>query len=386
MQYRTFGRLGWQVSALGFGAMRLPPLGSRGQIDEPEAQRMIRYAIDRGVNYVDTGWRYHDGHSEPFLGRALSDGYRDKVYLATKLWWGEIHEPADFDRHLNEQLDRLQTDHLDVYLLHGMREQRWAHLRDMGVLEFAERAKADGRIRTLGFSFHDSLEVFRQVVDAYDDWGMCQIQYNFMNETHQAGTEGLEYAASKGIATVIMEPLLGGRLVSPPAPIQAIWDAAPVKRDPVDWAFSWLWNKPQVSLALSGMSTMQHVKDNLRYADSAAIGALSDDDLAAVAQAQDAYQSLTPVPCTTCGYCMPCPNGVDIPRNFSLLNGGVMYADLNDGRQRYHMMPEEARASACIACGECEIKCPQHIPISDWMPVVDEVLGQGKVFSPDMAP
>ena len=228
--------------------------------------------------------------------------------------------------------------------------------------------------------------MFRQVVDAYDDWGMCQIQYNFMNETHQAGTEGLEYAASKGIATVIMEPLLGGRLVSPPAPIQAIWDAAPVKRDPVDWAFSWLWNKPQVSLALSGMSTMQHVKDNLRYADSAAIGALSDDDLAAVAQAQDAYQSLTPVPCTTCGYCMPCPNGVDIPRNFSLLNGGVMYADLNDGRQRYHMMPEEARASACIACGECEIKCPQHIPISDWMPVVDEVLGQGKVFSPDMAP
>ena len=299
---------------------------------------------------------------------------------------GEIHQPADLDRHLDEQLAKLQTDHLDVYLLHGMREQRWAYLREMGVIEWAEKAKADGRIRALGFSFHDSLSVFREIVDAYDGWDMCQIQYNYMNEDHQAGTQGLEYAAAKGLAVVIMEPLLGGKLVAPPPAIQSIWDAAPTQRDPVEWAFQWLWNKPEIAITLSGMSTMQHVEDNLRYADRAAIGGLSAAELDCVAQAQRAYRSLTPIPCTTCGYCMPCPNGVDIPRNFSLLNNGVMYADLDDARRRYAQSPEETIAGACIACGECEPKCPQHIPISDWMPVVDDVLGQEQSFDPAIAP
>ena len=386
MRYRQFGHLGWQVSALGFGAMRLPTLGAREQIDEPEAMRMVRHAIDQGLNYLDTGYGYHGGNSERFLGRALQDGYRDRVYLATKMWWREINEPSDFDRHLDEQLTKLQTDHLDVYLLHGLRAERWAHLSSQGVLEWAEKAKAEGRIRALGFSFHDSLDMFKQIADAYDGWDMCQMQYNYMNEQHQAGTEGLEYAAAKGLAVVIMEPLLGGKLVNPPEPVQALWKQAPTPRGAAEWALTWLWNKPEVALVLSGMSTMEQVEDNLRSADRSGVGLLSKEELALVARVRDAYADLTPIPCTTCGYCMPCPNGVDIPRNFSTMNTGVMYDKLAEARPRYEHMDEAMRASACVQCRTCEEKCPQNILISEWMPIVHDVLGEGMAFDPSAAP
>ena len=243
MRYRTFGKLDWRPSALGFGAMRLPTIdGDLARIDEPEATRMIRHAIDRGVNYVDTAWPYHRSTSEPFLGHALRDGYRQRVKLATKLPCWLVKEAADFDRFLDQQLERLATNRIDFYLLHALDGERWPMMRDLGVLDWAERATADGRIGHLGFSFHDKYEAFQGIVDAYDGWTFCQIQYNYMDEEEQAGTHGLNYAADKGLAVVVMEPLRGGMLAGDvPEPVEAIWDAAPLRRSPADWALQWLW-------------------------------------------------------------------------------------------------------------------------------------------------
>jgi uncharacterized protein len=248
MRYRTFGKLDWRPSALGFGAMRLPTIGGDpAQIDEPEATRMIRYAIDCGVNYVDTAWPYHRSTSEAVVGRVLQDGYRERVKLATKLPCWLVKEPADFDRFLDEQLARLQTERVDFYLLHALDAERWPAMRDLGVLDWAERTMTDGRIGRLGFSFHDKYEVFQEIVDAYDGWGFCQIQYNYMDEQEQAGVRGLNYAAEKGLAVIIMEPLRGGMLagIPPrgiPEPVQAIWDAASLRRSSADWALQWVRN------------------------------------------------------------------------------------------------------------------------------------------------
>jgi predicted aldo/keto reductase-like oxidoreductase len=250
----------------------------------------------------------------------------------------------------------------------------------------ADRAIADGRVRYMGFSFHDTFEMFKTVIDGYDNWTMCQFQYNYMNEDYQAGTKGLQYAASKGLATVIMEPLLGGKLANPPQPIQAVWDSAPQRRTPVEWAMRWLWHKPEVSVVLSGMSTMQHVVENVASASASGVNILSEQELSLVAQVRDKYDELCPIPCTQCAYCMPCPNGVDIPRNFATFNNGVMYNAFADARRRYGRMPEEARASACIQCRQCEDLCPQDILISEWMSVVHEVLAEGRPFGECVVP
>ena len=380
MQYRKFGKLGWQVSALGFGCMRLPTKGSYAEIDEPEATRMLHYAIDHGVNYIDTAYGYHDGNSERVVGRALKGGYRERVKLATKLPPWHVKTAADFDRLFNEQLDKLQTDYLDLYLLHSLSAESWAKIRDLGVLEWAEGIRASGRIRALGFSFHDKLEVFKEIVDYYDKWDFCQIQYNYMGENEQAGTEGLQYAASKGLAVVIMEPLLGGSLVNPPEPIKAMWETAPVKRSPADWALQWLWNKPEVSVVLSGMSTMQQVIENVESASRSGIGSLTAEEVALVKRVGERYHTLKPIPCTGCEYCMTCPQGVNIPRNFAIYNNGYMYNSLQGARDEYKEMSEDSRADVCIACRECESKCPQHILISEWMPQVHAVLGEGKPY------
>ena len=385
MNYRRFGKLDWQASALGFGCMRLPTVGGdRSQIDEPLATRMVRYAIDHGVSYLDTAYPYHGGESERFLGRALQDGYRERVRLATKLPVRMVERTEDFDRFLNEQLAKLQTEQIDYYLFHGLRAPRWQTVQELGLLREAERALADGRIRSLGFSFHDTFEVFREILDGYDGWTFCQFQYNYMNEDYQAGTAGLKYAAAKGLATVIMEPLLGGKLANPPAPIQALWDSAQTRdypRMPVEWALQWLWNKPEVSVVLSGMSAMEHVVENVASAGRSGVGLLSTEELALVERVRQKYDELCPIPCTACGYCMPCPNGVDIPRNFATFNNGVMYNAFDEARQRYNRwMPEERRASACIQCRECEELCPQDIPISEWMTVVEQVLGEGRAY------
>jgi predicted aldo/keto reductase-like oxidoreductase len=338
---------------------------------------MLHYAIDRGLNYVDTAYPYHRGNSERFVGRALKGGYRDRVKLATKLPSWRIEGPEDFDRYLDEQLIKLQCEHIDLYLLHALHRKSWHKLRDFDVIKWAEGAIADGRIGHLGFSFHDDYAAFQEIVDAHD-WTFCQIQYNYMDIETQAGTRGLEYAASKGLAVVIMEPLLGGLLVDPPAQVQEIWDSAPVRRSPADWALQWLWDQPEVSVVLSGMTTMQHVRENVASAEASKIDALTEEERALFARVREKYRELFPIPCTMCEYCLPCPSGVKIPRVFEILNSSAAYGKLEEARRLYEWLPEAQRGSACEQCRQCEDLCPQQIPISELMEPVHEVLGEGK--------
>ena len=365
MQYRKFGKMDVEVSALGFGTMRLP-VNEDGSIREEEAIRMIRDAIDHGVNYVDTAYPYHNRMSEVLTGKALQDGYREKVYLATKLPMWAMNSEEDFDRILNEQLEKLQTDHIDFYLFHALNRERYEkQVVGMNLLAKAEAAKAAGKIRHIGFSFHDDFAAFKEIVDGYD-WEFCQIQYNYINTNYQAGTEGLRYAAEKGLGVVIMEPLLGGKLANPPQPVQ---DVLPKDRTPVEWAFDFLWNQPEVSLLLSGMSTHQQAEDNWQYAEKAAVGMLTDADVEMLKQAKAAYDSLALVPCTNCKYCMPCPFGLWIPKLFEIYNE-VPYISAEHAAKSY--AGQEVKADACRKCHRCEQYCPQNIKISERMTEIAE--------------
>ncbi len=351
--------------------MRLPIRGKESEIDESAAIGMMRYAFDQGVNYVDTAYVYHGGNSETVVGKALAGGYREKVSVATKLPLWSVNSLDDCERFLGEQLGRLATDHIDFYLLHCVQKKNWGKMQSLGVLEWAEKARAAGRIGHIGFSFHDTFEVFKEVVDDYD-WEFCQLQYNYVNESVQAGTAGVQYAAGKGLGVIVMEPLFGGTLANPPAPIRKIWDSVSPQCDPVDTALQWLWNKPEVSLVLSGMSTLEQVRQNIASAGRCGVGSMRPQVLDVVARAQREYERLSPIPCTRCGYCMPCPHGVDIPVNFELYNNVSVFQGNSVGlcRNLYMMLPEGQRASACIDCGTCEEQCPQHIMVSDMLPKV----------------
>ena len=380
MQYRNFGKLDWKVSALGFGAMRLPTTdGGRlsPNIVEDEAVPMIRHAIDNGVNYVDTAYPYHGGRSEIVVGNALLDGYREKVKLATKLPLWTLESAADFDRLLGEQLQKLQTDHIDCYLFHALDRRRWRDIvLKFNLLERAEAALADGRIRHLGFSFHDDYDSFEAIVKGSDLWSFCQIQYNYMDTKNQAGTRGLKLAADKGLAVVVMEPLLGGRLVDPPKDVRETMERSPIRRSAAEWALQWLWDQPEVSVVLSGMTTMAQVEENLLSADRSRIHGFGEAEQALIARVTEQYRARTVIPCNRCNYCMPCPNGVDIPGNFDQFNYAHLFDDLAGARFKYQAFLKEAeRSSACIACGTCEELCPQKIAISEWMPKVTALLG-----------
>ena len=329
MQYRPFGKLDFQVSALGFGAMRLPT--QDGKIDEPEAPRMLRYAIDHGVNYVDSAYPYHGGNSERVRGqrapgRLPGQGQAgdQAAGLATSTGGQTLTGCS------TSSSSKLQTDHVDFYLLHGLRLREAGPRCAIWACSSGPRGRiADGRIGHLGFSFHDELRcALKEIVDAYDGWTMCQIQYNYMDVENQAGTQGLQYAASKGLAVVIMEPLLGGKLTNPPEPCRELWDGAPRAAHAGEWALQWLWNQPEVSIVLSGMSTMEQVEQNVasaerleRVADGGGPGAGGPG--------ARGLSALCAIPCTQCRYCMPCPNGVDIPYNFKLYNDGLMYEGEN---------------------------------------------------------
>lgn len=371
MQYRKFGSIDFQVSALGFGAMRLPVIAEdSGKIDEKNALKMLHYAIEQGVNYIDTAYPYHDGQSEPFVGKALSqDGYRNKVKIATKMPCWLIQEPGDCEKYLDEQLAKLQTDHIDFYLLHALFSERWQSMKHHRVLDWAEQAVQKGKIGHIGFSFHDSFKLFKEIVDSYDQWGLCQIQYNYMNEDVQAGMRGLQYAADKGIAVVIMEPLLGGILANPPMTIQKVFED--YEANPADIALRWLWNKPEVACVLSGMSDFEQVEKNLRYAEKSGIGKLTAVEDKLVDEVKARFRAKNLIPCTKCRYCMPCPNQVNIPHNFELYNQAFIYEEDSLSRTHYNYhTPEAHKASACVQCKICEEKCPQHIKISDWMPKI----------------
>jgi hypothetical protein len=385
MQYRNFGKLDFRVSALGFGAMRLPTKKIQGpgnrldnQIDEDEAIKMIRYAIDMGVNYVDTAYGYHGGQSEILVGKALKDGYRSKTKLATKSPVWLIHKPEDFDRLLDEQLGKLQTEYIDFYLLHAINDHSWKNtVLKHDVLARAEAAKKAGKIKHIGFSYHGDPDSFIEIVDGYDKWDFCQIQYNYMDIDNQAGTRGLKHAASKGLAVVIMEPLLGGRLANPPTDIRAIMDESGSGRSAAAWGLEWLWNQPEVSVVLSGMSTMEQIQENIASADRSGVGKLSESELDIIERVRKKYNERAAIPCTGCNYCMPCPNNVNIPRNFSIYNDAMIHDDLAGARVTYNNFFDKANhAGECVQCRVCEEKCPQSIPISEWLQKVEETLGK----------
>jgi uncharacterized protein len=370
MLYRHAARVGEELSILGFGAMRLPVCdGKPERIDEDKAQAMVDYAIRNGVNYFDTAYVYHAampfgaGMSEIFLGKALK-AQRNKVNIATKLPTWFVSSRADMERYLNEQLERLQTDHIDFYLVHALTGELWKKVSQAGIREFLEAAKADGRIRHAGFSYHDEPAEFKPIVDGYD-WSFCQIQYNFMDEEFQAGRAGLEYAASKGLAVVVMEPLRGGGLTDRvPREVQAVWDKAEQKRRPAEWALRFVWNRPEVTVVLSGMSTASQLEENVSLAGEGAPNSLTAAELGIIEQAKKFYLSRIAVNCTNCGYCMPCPLGVQIPANFMQLNNLAVFGDEGGANFFYfHILKPEQRAPHCDECGQCEHVCPQHIPI-----------------------
>jgi uncharacterized protein len=377
MLYRKMPKNRDELSILGFGCMRLPI--KDGKIDEERATQQVRYAINNGVNYIDTAWPYHMGESEPLLGRALSEGYREKVKLATKLpsWTVKSHE--DMDRILNIQLERLRTNHIDYYLVHGLVGALWDKMEKLNVLDFLERAKKEGRIINAGFSFHGSIDDFKRIVDAYP-WEFCQIQYNFLDEKNQAGTEGLEYAAKKALGVIIMEPLRGGKLTNPiPPSVQDLWNESPVKRTPAEWALRWIWNHPEVTVVLSGMNEEAHIEENLKIANEAYPNSLTEAELQLVKRVEKKYRELMKVGCTGCRYCSPCPSGVDIAGCFEIYDNFCLSGNEKEAKLMYAAKPGgiirgdiPGYASQCVQCGQCIEKCPQHLDIPTFLKFVAE--------------
>ena len=366
MKYRPMGKLGIKSSAFGLGCMRFNGTASGDSvIDEQKAVSLIRRAIDGGVTYIDTAYVYLDKTSEIVLGKALQDGYRDKVTIATKVPPDLVNSRADMEVILAEELKKLQTDHIDFYLMHAMNKQKWEHMKAIGAPQFFDDMKREGKIRYKCFSFHGPYEEFEYILNDWD-WDMCQIQYNYMDINNQAGTKGLELAGSKGIPVVIMEGLLGGRLANAPDNVQALYDAFPVKRSPVEWAFRWLCNHPEVSVVLSGCNEAKQIDENLRIFDTVDTGIMSAEELELMDNVRAAYISRTKIGCTGCRYCMPCPNGVNIPGVFSVWNNVSLYGiDPKDDWGFRMIMDKDAGADKCLACGACEAACPQHLNIID---------------------
>lgn len=368
MQYRYFTKDKLKVSVLGFGCMRFPiENGDSALIEENKATEMLHYAIDNGVNYIDTAYPYHQGNSESFVGRALSNGYREKVYLATKLpvWLCNTYE--DFEKYLDEQLERLKTDYIDFYLLHSLNEKSWNNIVDLKIFDFIEEAKTKGKIKYIGFSFHDELPVFKSIIDSYN-WDFCQIQLNYMDRQYQAGIAGLEYAIEKDISVVIMEPIKGGKLATASNEIQDIWNKSKVKKTAAQWALEWIYNFPDLSVVLSGMSTLEQVEENIETSKGALANSLSEEDLKLVDEVTSLYEKNIKVACTSCEYCLPCPEGVAIPSIFDMYNNIYVYGTEENSKDRYQSLIKAAKdSSKCVECGICEGLCPQHLQIIQYL-------------------
>ncbi len=374
MNHRAFPKIpGLDVSILGFGAMRLPVLdGDHAKIDEEAATRLLHDAIRGGVNYIDTAWVYHGGQSEPFLGRALQGGWREKVQLATKCPVWDMNAEADFERVLDQQLEKLQTKRIDFYLLHSLSAGPWEKVKSLHGLRALERARADGRIGHLGFSFHGAGEEFKKIVDEYD-WEFTQIQLNYVDQAFQAGMEGLRHAAARRVGVIVMEPLRGGALATAPAPVRELLGRSGRRWSPAEWALRWVWNQPEVTTVLSGMGKPEQVVDNVQAATAAA--PLSPADLSTIAEAKRFYEERMAVPCTTCGYCQPCPSGVAIADVFNSWNTAKMFGD-GQGEWMYKtfQLGSGSGADKCQECGDCETRCPQHIAIGEKLQVAHEFL------------
>lgn len=358
MLYRVNPKNNDKLSALGFGCMRFAK-------DEKEVEKQIIYAIEQGVNYFDTAYIYPN--SEVILGRVLAKGYRDRVKIATKLPPYMVKKYDDLDKIFNTELERLQTNYIDYYFIHMLTDvNTWTRLVDLGILEWIKDKKQKGQIINIGFSYHGGKEEFVKLVDIYD-WEFCMIQYNYLDENNQAGKSGLQYASSKGLPVMIMEPLRGGKLVSNlPKEVYELFDKAKEKRSPAEWAFRWLWNQPEVTLVLSGMNSMEMIEENIRVASDTLPNTFSDDEFQLFKKVRHILNEKIKIPCTGCNYCMPCPAGVDIPTCFSCFNDREIESKTT-ANVKYIMQTslktKAQNASLCTQCGNCEKHCPQKIEI-----------------------
>ena len=368
MVYRNVGNTGVRLSPLGFGMMRLPK-------DEDVAIKMVREAINEGINYIDTAYGYLDGKSEGITGRALADGYRDKVYLATKMPVWLVKKEQDFDTILKEQLKRLQTDQIDFYLLHALDQKKWEIVKEFNLIEKMKEAREAGKIGYIGFSFHDTIDLFKEIVDSFDGWDFCQIQLNYMDTEYQAGIEGLKYASDKGLGVIIMEPLRGGFLAEVPGNVKEEFASCKEASDRsvIEWALDFLWDMPEVGTVLSGMSTPEQAMQNVEYAKRSNVGMLSESEHKTIKKVQDLFRKYNTVPCTGCSYCMPCPQGVAIPQSFAAYNEAFRDKNYEKAKRQYDTWTVcfGRQADACVGCCECESKCPQGIKISEMLKKVD---------------
>ncbi|WP_048187940.1 aldo/keto reductase [Methanobacterium paludis] len=370
-----------EISALGFGAMRLPT--KNGRIDKEEAKKQIYYAIDNGVNFIDTALPYHGGSSELFLGEILQGEYRKKVKLCTKIPSWSVKKHEDMEKYLVTQLEKLQTDYIDYYLIHNLTEGGFFRLKELGIIEFLESAKKKGKIKHIGFSFHDNKEAFKKIVDAYR-WDICLIQYNFLDETNQAGTEGLKYAASKGISVIAMEPLKGGILAGEvPENALNIWNKSNIKRTPAEWALRWVLNHPEITCVISGMGQLKQVEENIKVSNETLPNSIPAEEIKLYDEVKEVYRELMKVDCTGCGYCMPCPQGVDIPQSFNLYNHKHMFKSNNASFMYLTglggvMSGKQANAGLCNQCGKCAKACPQKLDVPILLKEVSQDMeGQG---------
>lgn len=363
MKMRKMGKLGIEVSAFGLGCMRFPMKkdeNGKDVVDESVSTAVIRAAIDGGVNYVDTAYVYSGGCNERHVAHALRDGYRDKVYLATKLPIWLCGSRADMERYFEEQCANLETDHIDFYLVHSLNAESWRKARENGVREFLDELKKSGRIRYACFSFHDNYEAFEEILNDYD-WDMCQLQFNYLDVDNQAGVKGVKLAGSKNIPVVVMEGLLGGKLANVPQEVADLFAARPVSRTPAEWAFRWICNFPEVATVLSGVTNMEQTRDNLRIFDEVEPNSMSVSELRMMDEARELYRKRIKIGCTGCGYCMPCPAGVDIPGVFAAWNRAYMYMTKDT---KYPELQKNGKgADVCVGCGKCMTVCPQHLAI-----------------------
>ncbi|GHT74316.1 aldo/keto reductase [Spirochaetia bacterium] len=379
MQYRPYGKLGYEVSALGMGCMRLPRLeNDPAKVDTDKAIELIQYAADHGVNYFDTAYGYHHQTSESVLGEALEvGGRRAKVKIVTKQPFGVMTTQADIRRNLENTLKKLRTDCIDVYLIHNIGAGNWEEIKRRKIIEEYEQFKAEGLIRAIGFSYHGQFPAFKEVLSFYS-WDMCQVMYNLIDVDKEVTTEAVKFAGEKGCALVIMEPLRGGGLATPPPPpVSAVYNEFPVKRAAVEWAFRHLVDFPQISTILSGVTTLDQLKEDIEIFSKPDMIAncLSAVEKDIIARVKTKYESLTAVRCTGCEYCLPCPQGVNIPQVFSKYNDGYMFGNFVQPSRSYSFQVNgKADASRCVACGACEKKCPQHLEIIEQLKAAHDAL------------
>lgn len=402
MQYRKMPGSQDELSILGYGCMRFkqktggPGGGMFSTFDAALAKKQVLYAIERGVNYLDTAWPYHRGSSETFLGEhILSDkSIREKVYIATKLPCMLIYRSEKIEEIFQKQLERLRVDCIDYYLMHTLDGPTWQRMKNLGIKDFMDKIKRENKIRHIGFSFHGSRSEFMEIIDDYS-WDFVQVQYNILDEHFQAGAEGIARAAEKNMGVIIMEPLRGGSLVGKmPKEVKEIYDSSPVKRSPADWALSWIYNNPDVTLVLSGMNEMEQITENTEIAGRARPGSMTEEELLLIDRVRGKYLELMQVGCTGCGYCMPCPAGINIPDTFKYLNIYHMFkkkrskrdyaifagAKTEDGKPHW--------TTSCIDCGKCEKACPQNIEVrKEFEKVRREMEGAGvKLLAAFMRP